>query len=374
MSSELAQEKGVFALWGKSSYVQEGFRTRNVANTCIAPTGTIQQICNTSSSGCEPIFAITYKRIQTLKDGTKQEVFWVNPFFKECAEVNGFWSDDLPKLISENRGSVKGIKQIPVQYQELFETAMEISPRDHVLMQAALQKWVDNSISKTINLPNEATIQDVYDAYMLGWKSGVRGMTVYRDGSRFGQVLSVGDQPEKQELQRGQIKKAPQESNHSKTVRLDTGCGTMYLTMTKDEDGNIDQTFVSRGSKGTCISNQTAVSRLISLSLRGGIPIDNVIDQLMSVMVCPAYSSARAGGKTVSKGSSCPTAIAYELQKYANEDIELHHDLPVSPEVIKNVINNDNPKTTGKCPKCGEPLTYAEHCVSCPACGYSACS
>lgn len=189
-STKLAKEKGAFPLWNKSGYATAGFPVRNVAVTTIAPTGTISQILDASASGCEPIFAITYKR-RMIVNGETQEVVWVNSLFKDYAIEKGFWSDDLPERIFNNRGSVRGI--IPDEYAELWETAMEISPTDHVKMQVTLQKWVDNSISKTINLPPEATVQDIADAYMLGWKLGLKGMTVYRSGSREGEILSVGE-------------------------------------------------------------------------------------------------------------------------------------------------------------------------------------
>lgn len=377
MSAELALEKGTFPLWIDSDFYKHDYKVRNVACSTIAPTGTIQQILNTSSSGCEPIFALAYKRNILTKDGTK-ETFWVNPFFKEFAQAKGFWNDNLPEKIYENRGSAKGIDEIPEEYADLFETAMEISATQHVLMQASLQKHVDNSISKTINMPPEATVEDVAEAYLLGWASGLKGMTVYRDGSRDSQVLSVGGKDNNEvtelKLKRGEIKVAPQESNDSKVIRLNTGCGTMYLTMTKDEDGNVDQTFVHKGAKGTCLSNQTAVSRLISLALRGGIDVKDVIDQLLSCPVCPSYNGKRCSGGVVSKGSNCPSAIALQLREYSKSK--------KSEDAKKSLKNKDKidskPKELNqgtKCPSCGETTYVTEGgCGACYSCGFSKCS
>lgn len=366
MSKELAEEKGVFPLWKHSSFADKDIKVRNVACTTIAPTGTIQQILNTSSAGCEPIFAITYKR-RILQVNETVETYWVNPFFKEFAKHHGFWSDDLPEKINENQGRVKGIKEIPKEYQELFETAMEIAPKDHVLMQASLQKWVDNSISKTINLPSETTVEEVAEAYMLGWKSGLKGMTVYRAGSREGEVLSVGDKKKSIELGRGEIAPAPEVSKNSKTVKIKTGCGNMYLTMTKDDEGNINQTFVNRGSKGTCVANQNAVSRLASALLRAGVHVEDVIDQLLSIPVCASYYGSRKAGEEVTRGSSCPSAIAFALKEYAMENVNRC-----------NCKSDNEEKKEGNefiCPECGASgLAPESGCISCYSCGWSKCS
>lgn len=374
MSEELAIEKGVFPLWSKSEFAKTGYRVRNVACTTIAPTGTIQQIINTSSSGCEPIFALAYMREILMADGTKKKTFWVNPFFEEYAKEKGFWTDDLPELIYNNRGRAVGINQIPIECAELFETAMEISSKDHVLMQGALQLWVDNSISKTINMPREATVDEVAEAYILGWKNGLKGMTIYREGSREG-VLTVGgsdiDEEYENSLKRGEVVPAPEESYDSKTKKLTTGCGNIYFTMNKDENGNIVQTFVDRGSKGTCMSNQIAVSRLISTMLRGGLSLDAVVDQLLSIPVCPSYYGKKCSGVDVSKGSSCPSALAYALKEYADKGM-------TAKQVVEILTKRAEPKkaisSEDKCPKCGEKMANEGGCASCYACGYSNCS
>lgn len=429
-SQDLANEKGAFPLWEHSEYKEESFFVRNVACTTIAPTGTISQIVNCSSSGCEPIFAVAESREILNADNQKEVKFRINPFFKEYAEHFGFWTEDLPKLINDNGGKVTGIMQVPLVAQMLFETAMEISALDHVRMQGALQEYVDNSISKTINMPNSATVEEIAEAYMLGNSLGLKGMTIYRDGSRDSQVLYAGKKEEPKpehevtgvpELSRGFIKKAPQESDDSKTVRIDTGCGTMYLDMTKDFDGDIDQTFVMRGSSGTCLSNQNAVSRLISLALRGGISIDDVIDQLQSIPACPAYVGKRKAGGYVSAGSSCPTAIAFKLKEFTQrrpiaklfatgeidkiEDIETQCTscatcsacsiepnvvgklMPVNPEKVNGMLGSEKFKRiarleaeqlvelgySDKCPDCGANMKPDSGCKTCSFCGYSKC-
>ena len=369
-SELLAEEKGKFPLFHLSDFDRV---YRNVATTCIAPTGTIQMILDTSSSGVEPIFSFAYVRRMSGKDGVTTESRWVNPIFKEYAMQYNFWSESLIEQISDNGGRVRGVSSIPHKHQEILETAMEIVPFDHVHMQSVLQKHVSNSISKTINAPQEATVSDVYDTFVLGWKLGLKGLCYYRDGSRTGQVLSTTTEqaPEQDAniLQRGEVKEAPQVSTESRTVRLKTGCGTMYLTMTKDEDGSIDQTFVSRGSTGTCLSNQTAVSRLISLNLRTGGSVEDVIDQLQSVPVCPAYYGKRCRGGDVSPGTSCPSAIAIELAKYAKQ---IEAPKIETPNVPAKKAEKKKPKDKNTCPQCGEKLRMEEGCMNC-VCGYSKC-
>ena len=131
-------------------------------------------------------------------------------------------------------------------------------------------------------MPKYASIEDVANIYLKAWETGViKGITVYRDGSRENQVLSVRKQ--KQNLQRGEIQPAPEESEDSKTVKANTGCGSMWITMTKNKSGDIDQIFVNRGSKGTCVSNQIAVSGNHFVSIKRGIQVKDVIDQLLSI-------------------------------------------------------------------------------------------
>lgn len=251
---------------------------------------------------------------------------------------------------------------------------MEVSPENHVRMQAVLQCHVDNSISKTINMSAESTVEDVANAYLLGWKLGLKGMTIYREGTRDA-VLSVGGSKAVKENPveaRGYVMPAPEVSHESQTRKLSTGCGNIYLTMNKDDDGNIIQTFVDRGSRGTCMSNQIAVSRLISLALRGGIDINDVIDQLQSIPVCPSYYGRKCSSADVSKGSSCPSAIAFALKRYA--ETKGKDSGRVEEPVIELVRNSHDIADSNGCPNCGEPISHEGGCLSCYACGWSKCS
>lgn len=376
-SMELAQEKGVYKHYKNSVWYKMGIPMRNSNLLSIAPTGSISFIANVSQS-IEPNYALTYRR----KTNEGDEYIIVNEIFKNELIKRGIYSDDLINKIIENNGSCQGIDEIPKDIQEVFLTTYDLTPKEHVDVVKIIQKYVDLSISKTINLKQDTTLDDMKEIYLYAWKAGLKGITVYRDGSRDNVLSTKTNSKEKikekveEELKRGYIKPAPKESLNCKTVRIDTGCGTMYLTMTKDEEGNINQTFISRGSKGTCVANQTAVSRLLSIGLRGGIPLEVLIDQLLSIPICASYHGRRKEGLPVSKGSSCPSAVAYELLKFANESKE---------KVTENkVISNKNYEFTVKeiqenkpkniCPECGNELQYEGGCVSCVACGFSKCN
>lgn len=160
---------------------------RNAARTTVAPTGSISMVAD-CSSGIEPIFGLVFRK--NVAD--EQGVFYVNKYFEKIARERGFYTDDIMNEVSR-KGSVHGVSGIPKDVQEIFVTAHEINPQRHVEMQAAFQKHVDNSISKTINLPHSATVQDVKDVYWQAWKQKCKGITIYRDGSRDMQVLSSGD-------------------------------------------------------------------------------------------------------------------------------------------------------------------------------------
>ena len=185
-SIRLAEKRGVFSNYPKSIYAQKGNqRYRNATRTTIAPTGTISIIAN-CSSGIEPLFAIVYKRHVLLEDGLPE----IHPMFVETAKRHGFYSERLIGEVSK-AGSMQNIKGVPDDVKRIFITARDVTPEQHVRIQAACQKYIDNGVSKTINFPNEATIDDVKKVFLLAYKSGCKGITVYRDKSRMSQVLSI---------------------------------------------------------------------------------------------------------------------------------------------------------------------------------------
>src|SRR6058998_1803306 len=186
-SAKLAEERGVYPAWEGSRHQEKGLRLRNSYVTTVAPTGTLSMIADTSG-GCEPEFSlIWYKRVL---EG--EELPYFLDYFEEVAKREGFWREDLVKKILVNHGSPRGLNEIPEKWQRVFATAHDVAPGWHVRMQAAFQDWCDAAVSKTINLPREATVEDVKKAYLLAFDLHCKGITVYRDGSREDQVLNIG--------------------------------------------------------------------------------------------------------------------------------------------------------------------------------------
>ena len=192
-SRVLADERGVFPAWMHSEYAETGEKYRNACRLTVAPTGTISMLADTSS-GVEPTFALAWKKTNILEGET---LYYVNKYFENDARTHGFYSDELMEHIS-NGGSIQTRTDIPEWVKEVYVTSADISPEAHVGMQSAFQQSCDSGISKTINFSNEASIEDVYTAYMLAWESGCKGITVYRAGSREKEVLVKAESPERE--------------------------------------------------------------------------------------------------------------------------------------------------------------------------------
>ncbi len=185
-SRSLAEERGSFPNFKGSIYdTPEGYEIRNATTTTIAPTGTLSIIAN-CSSGIEPIFALSF--VKNVMDNDK--LIEVNPYFERAAKQEGFFSEELMEEIA-GKGSIEDFESIPSYYKRVFVTAHEVTPIWHVRMQATFQEFVDNAVSKTVNFSNSATENDVEDVFMLAYRLGCKGITIYRDGSRESQVLQV---------------------------------------------------------------------------------------------------------------------------------------------------------------------------------------
>ncbi len=185
-SAELAKGRGQFPNFRKSIWPKKGFKMlRNAVTTTIAPTGTISIIAGCSSS-IEPLFAVSY--VRNILDQT--ELLEVNPIFEKVAKEKGFYSEELMRLVAR-QGSIQHIKEIPEDVKKIFVTAHDIGPEDHVNIQAAFQKHIDLGVSKTVNFPNEATVEDVEKVFLMAYKSGCKGITIYRDRSKSEQVLNI---------------------------------------------------------------------------------------------------------------------------------------------------------------------------------------
>ncbi|GBE00853.1 ribonucleoside-diphosphate reductase NrdZ [bacterium BMS3Abin08] len=363
-SEELAAKRGVFPNYESSIY--EGKRKlRNATITTIAPTGTLSIIAG-CSSGIEPLFAVSF--VRTVLEGTK--LLEVNPYFESVAREHGFFTRELMERISE-AGSILDIEEIPGDIKEFFVTAHDITPEDHIRMQAAFQKHVDNAVSKTVNFPHSATPEDVKKVYLLAYRLGCKGVTVYRDGSREEQVLSkgAGKGPEVRsresadkagEADAGFSKIVPRERPDvikGTTRAMKTGCGALYVTVNEDEKGLPFEVFNHIGKAGGCASSQSeAIGRLVSLSLRSGIAPDEIIKQLKGIS-CHQHAWSRGG-----KISSCADAIAKALELHVTRS-NGNGKKRIDVEVMR----------TGACPECGGTVEHEGGCVVCRNCGHTKC-
>ncbi|MCK4259575.1 MAG: TSCPD domain-containing protein [Halanaerobiales bacterium] len=367
-SSELAKDRQAFPNIEGSIYNEP---IRNATTTTIAPTGSISIIANTSS-GIEPLFAISYER--NVMDGTLIEV---HPLFEEIARERGFYSQKLMERIA-HAGSIQEIEEIPEDVRNAFVTSHDITPDFHIRMQAAFQQHTDNAVSKTINLPNKATINDVANTYMMSYQLGCKGITVYRDDSRSVQVLQVKKEKEVEtKIEQIKTKRPRPNITFGTTEKTNIGCGKLYITLNSDQHG-ICEVFTSTGRGGGCRSQSEATSRLISLALRSGIPIEEIIHQLKGIRCAAAIK--RKGVKNV----SCPDAIARAIETYLDYSKESNFFPEVSSEVATtSLVNEENQdkydffteETNGSavCPDCGTELEHEGGCVICRSCGYSKC-
>ena len=368
-SSALAKERGTFPLF-KESTLAKGEELRNGTVTTIAPTGTLSIIAGVSS-GVEPIFAYAY--VRNVMDQT--ELTETNPILRAELEKRGLYSEELMRKIAKE-GSLAHIDEIPEDIKKVFVAAHDVSPEWHIRMQAAFQRHTDNAVSKTVNFAQDATKGDVEEVYLLAWKLGCKGVTIYRDNSRDAQVLSVGSVNRKEETAKGEKPEcAPGISPRPRpavmrgfTEQVRIGCGKLYVTVNYDEEG-ICEVFTNTGKHGGCPSQSEAVGRLTSLSLRSGIKMEDVVRQLKGIR-CP--STIRQHGLNV---LSCPDAIAKVLRQADQAIKEEKGQLPVLKERKEEKpaeITYDAAKMKF-CPECGSAVIHEGGCVICPECGFSKC-
>jgi len=383
-SEKLAAERGPFKNYEKSIYNKSGAKPiRNATLTTIAPTGTLSIIAN-CSSGIEPIFAISY--IRNIMDNTK--MIEVHPYFGELAEKKGFYTVELMKKIAE-KGTVRGMDEVPEDTQRLFVTAHDIEPVWHIKMQSAFQKYTNNAVSKTVNLPSDATLEDVKEIYMLAYESGCKGVTIYRDKSREDQVLSKASTQEssKSNSSSSALKIIPRPRPNvtiGTTTKVSTGCGSLYVTINEDEKGLPFEVFMSMGKAGGCAMSQLeAIGRLVSLALRSGIDTNSIIEQLRGIR-CPSPSWEK-GGRIFSCSDAIARVIERRMQDAAKKakDADSHSQEKgkasgnASAESVDEMVKAGKAAKTGNivgvCPDCGSALWHIEGCMVCKSCGYSKC-
>jgi len=433
-SETLARARGVFpewpdSIWGPEetcatredgSRVRDMRRLRNCNLTTVAPTGTISIFAG-CSGGIEPLFAVAFMRNQAgvmMPD--------INPEFVKRAKAEGWYSDELMERIA-SEGHIH-FDEVPEEVQRVFVTAHDIQPEWHVRMQAAFQEHVDSAISKTTNFAFEADKEDVRKIYELAFDLGCKGVTVYRDGSRPMQVLSTGktqsaesgdgvvtevdgntaaleqalaDAREELHTVRGQMEQQQHQlldldetaraSRHKRqrpgmlrgrTMKMNSPLGDLYVTINEDETGRPFEMFCTLGKAGgAAMADSEAIGRLISLSLRSGIPITAVRDQLRGI------SCDRAVGLGPNKVLSAPDAIAQAIERYLEEKEGVQEELlpNLAPtQVVAGAQPAIAPTSSGgiggekallgSCPSCGaSQLAYEEGCMKCYVCGFSEC-
>ena len=347
-SKQLAKERGPFPAYEKSIFGERDLGPyRNATVTTIAPTGTLSILAG-CSSGIEPLFALSFAR--HVMDGDK--LVETNPFFKAALEDRGCYSEKLMDVITD-KGTIADIDYLPEELRKVYVTAMDIEAEYHLKMQAAFQKYTDNAVSKTVNVPKEATVDDIRSIYWMAYEQGCKGVTVYRDGSLQSQVLCTeGSKPEESSANT-RLKVDRPEIVYGFTQKVETGLGVLYVTI-NEIDGKPFELFTTIGKSGRSITAKAeAIGRLVSLALRAGIEPIDIVRQLKGI-----------GGEHPvfqKKGLllSIPDAIAWILEnRYLKSSVSVH---------------SSNGLTKQLCPECGDELVFEEGCNKCYSCGFTKC-
>jgi ribonucleoside-diphosphate reductase alpha chain len=393
-SAALAEKRGVFPNWEGSIWQERGMPLRNATVSTIAPTGTISIIAG-CSSGVEPLFALAL--IRNVMDNT--ELPEAYPLFEQILRERGLYSEDLMRRVAST-GGLHDVEGVPEDLERLFVTAHDVSPEWHVRMQAAFQDHTDNAVSKTVNFAHAASAEDVEKVYLLAYELGVKGVTIYRDGSRDEQVLNIGEvkrkkkaitggghgsngsangrlspQPDAEELDWGSpcpwcgSELLPPRGSRESVLRGETrekitGCGSLYVTINEDECGP-REIFANMGKAGGCASASTeALGRLISLAFRYGAPPEKIAKQLKGIR---CHVPLGLGPHQV---LSCPDAIGKALaEKYFEAGIPAGGYVEPAEQLEMPIAY-----AQGACPDCGGAIEHEGGCMVCRSCGYSRCS
>jgi len=368
--------------------VLEGIRQRgirNAAQTTIAPTGTIATVAGCEAYGCEPVFALAYYR--HVDDGGEDlRLTYASPMFEQALIRAGV--DELTReMIFEavlKYGSCQGIEAVPEEVRQIFVVSQDITAEEHVRMQAAMQAFVDNSLSKTCNFPPDATVEDVAKAYMLAWELGCKGLTVYITGSRSKVVLETQQTAESKELQAGvprQIqlwlegKKPRPQRLDGCTYQITTPLGKAFVTINENGGGagqpfEVFITSAKAGSETAAVSE--AIGRLISYLLRVASPVPprdrlaEVVRQLAGI------GGGRPTGFGPNRVLSLPDGLARALAAYLEETPDA---IPQEFFIEEGVPEDQLSLQIGDlCPECGAAAVVNEEgCRKCYSCGFSEC-
>lgn len=387
-SIALAKEKGTFPYFKADEFCNSGYLAkkankdnkwhtlkeevrqygiRNARMIVIAPTGTISMVFgNNCSSGIEPVFSLEYDRKVHIGGQEEENIQVIK--FKDYAY-------DLAKQLG-----------IAID-KNIFVTALELPVEDHVNMLKTVAYHSDSSISKTINIPEDYPFEDTKEVYMECWRNGVKGCTIFRPNPiRYGILISPDNKKsetkveavksENNEIKYDTITPIEKEeigTTYGTNVKKITSCGKLHINVARDREGNLVELYVSGSKGGICMANINAISRLVSLALRSGIKVDEIVDQLKGID-CRACMASKARGIQLD-GISCPDIIGKALQKEYEEGGEW---LATSSFVKENIEEKNNKLqaqiiSTKKCPQCGEPIVNNGGCVICLSCGWTKC-
>ena len=342
---------------GETKELVESFGLRNSQLLTIAPTGSLSTMLGVSG-GIEPIFANYYTRkTESLKGHDKYYKVYT-PIVKEYIDKHGLKDDsELP---------------------DYFVTAQTLDYKNRIYMQSIWQSHIDASISSTVNVPNDFTVEQVEGLYMTAWDAGLKGVTIFRDGCKRAGILTIKENVEDivekpHRLERGMIIKADDNCIGKKRT-LRTGCGTLHCEAFFDPDnGQLLETYFSKGSSGGCNNFMIGLSRMISLAARGGIDVYSIVDQLKSSGTCPSYAVRTATKHDTSKGSSCPVAIGNALLEMYEEMMDEVGFSDVEEKELEVITPKIVPVSKAKCPQCGGELVFEGGCNTCKNCGWSKC-
>ena len=278
---------------------------------------------------------------------------------------------------------LKEDKELP----DYFVTAMTLDYRQRIDMQSVWQKHIDASISSTVNVPNSFTVEETESLYLYAYEQGLKGITIFRDGCKRVGILNTEQKEEKKEkkvtagegLKRGEILLVTDDVVGKKR-KLMTGCGSLHcIALFDPHTGALLETYLSKGSTGGCNNFMVGLSRMISISARGGIDIETIVDQLNSSGSCPSYTARRVTRKDTSKGACCPMAVGNALmdmyREMQEELLQKQGKEPMKPKKAPKPKAVTPVEETDKmyCPECGEPLVFEEGCNICKSCGWSKC-
>jgi ribonucleoside-diphosphate reductase alpha chain len=364
------------------SLIESGIKSygiRNAAQTTIAPTGTISTVAGVEGYGCEPVFALAYLRnvYQASGDEGKMTLTYTSPMFEKALLSLDIDEETRKKIVDETvtTGSCQGITELPDRIKKVFVVSSDVLPEEHILMQASIQAFIDNSISKTCNFPATAQKEDIAKVYMLGWEMKVKGLTVYVTGSRQEVVLETKGTKDKKDggkKEAVEIEAAPVERGYKLsgiTYKVATPQGKAFITVNKDEGGHPVEVFANVGKAGSDVAALSeALGRLISGWLRASSEPLKTAKEIISQLI--GIGGAKSVGFGKSRVSSVPDAVAQVLAEEFGVHVRANG---------RNIVEEEKEEVsvfsyTDMCPECGNTSLIAEEgCSKCYTCGYSVC-